>query len=110
MGGRIRDWTYQHYLLIGYLAIFVALLVTLIELRNAIHEQKRISADTNRIVKTEIPKLEKQLADATYIITLQAVPAITRMSAQLKAAGLEPPLVLLSPTCPPFVEQQVNPC
>lgn len=68
-----------------------------------------ITSSTNEAVTKTIPNLERQVArleeqvkDAEYILTMQAVPAIVSMAQQLREAGIDPPEVLLNPDSPPF--------
>lgn len=84
---------------IAYLIVALALLVYAYRLETT-------SDQTNNIVKTELAERDAQIAAANFIITQQAVPAITAMQRQIRELGGEPPLVLLSPTEPSFAEQQ----
>lgn len=88
----------RHALLAGYLIMLAALVVALARL-------EVVARDTNGVVKREVPRLEKQNAQATYMLNKQAVPAIVAMFAQIEALGGKPPKVLISPTEPPFAEQ-----
>lgn len=69
--------------------------------------------DTNQAVnhtiatlETRNASLEETVDQATFILTEQAVPAFFYMADQLRAAGLNPPEVLLDAASPPFEEQQ----
>lgn len=96
---RVRSFTRAHLIAIGYLILATGFVyVTYLHLS--------LARDTNQIVKTELAERDAQISAANFIITQQAVPALTAMQRQIRELGGEPPLVLLSPTEPSFAEQQ----
>lgn len=70
--------------------------------KRSVASAKMISLDTNRIVRQELADTKARLEAANYVLNQQAAPAIVHMLKVLRAAGLQTPEVLLSPSEPPF--------
>ena len=61
-----------------------------------------VASDTNRLVREELREKDNIISQQQFILEEQATPAIIYMLNQMKAAGLDTPIVLLNPHCPPF--------
>ena len=68
-----------------------------------------VARQTNRIVKVEVQEKNVLIEQQQFVIEEQATPAIVYMLTTMQKAGLQPPLVLLNPNCPPFDPKETEP-
>lgn len=98
-GNRILLWGVAVLMLVGW-----GLVVLFAFLRSGVNDTKHIAKDTNRLVgetvvdrDARIENLETLIYQATWVLTDQAVPALTGMCEQIKSLGGECPTVILDP-------------
>lgn len=86
---------WKHPLLLAYLIVIVGLLFYAYRLET-------LAQNTNEIVKRDLVERDQTISALEFVLQQQAAPAIVYMQKELRAAGVTPPNVFLTPDEPPF--------
>lgn len=99
-GNRILKWGTSALVL-----VVAGLCLGYLLLRGTVSDAKDISADTNRIVRSDLADVQEDAYKLQWVLTQQAVPAVKQMCGQIKSLGGECPSVVLDPEqAPPQAE------
>lgn len=86
-------------------AVGAALLALTLVVLSGVDDTKDVASDTNEIVRTDLDMSEENVYRLTWVLTQQAVPALTQMCQQLKALDQDCPTVILNPEQAPPQEE-----